>query len=131
MGKKRKDYAGQVRAAMVGLGRYSENYDPAIGQLASAMEQYDKAVETVGENLVIEQVSREGESRAVLNPAFNAVSVLGDQIRKWMRDLGLVVAKPAGYTGQERDGAARGDALAAMLAEMGPGKPRLYKRAKA
>lgn len=122
-------YAGQLRLAMEGLGRYDENYGPAIRQLASAMEQYDRAVEAIGEDLVVETESREGDRRLLLNPAFQAVNILGEQIRKWMRDLGLVVAKPAGYTGQEKDrSGAKVDAFATMLSDMAHPKVRLYKR---
>lgn len=138
MGKLRKKdrdrieyYEGRVREAVESLGRYRDGYGLAIRQLAVELALYDSVLEALGKDITVEEVSREGNPRLNLNPAFNVLGQLGEQIRKLMRDLGLVVAKPAGYTGVERVDPARTDTLTAMLEDAAGGVPKLYRRAKA
>lgn len=127
--KRQQTIFGQLVEAMEERGLYDESLDPAITMLASVMELYEQAHEAVGKELLIVQTSREGEKRVIINPAFQAESVCAEQIRKYMRDLGLVVAKPSGMVSREKDTRPRpGDKLVALMETMEAPRPRLYRK---
>lgn len=124
-----KEIFARLVEAMEERGLYDESLDPAIRMLASVMELYEQAHKAVGDELLIVQTSREGEKRVIINPAFQAESVCAEQIRKYMRDLGLVVAKPAGMVSREKDTRPRsGDKLVTLMEAMENPRPRLYRR---
>lgn len=112
----KEEYIVELRQSMKARGVYDKSLEPAIGMLASLMAVYDEATGTVTGKVLITQTSREGDDRAILNPAFQAMATAGEQIRKYMRDLGLVVAKPAGFVSQEKDNAPKeGDKLMSVI----------------
>lgn len=120
-----------LKDSMEARGVYDVSLNPAIDMLASLMIVYNEAVEAVGADITILQTSREGDDRTILNPAFQAMATTGEQIRKYMRDLGLVVAKPAGFISQEKDPTPKqGDKLMNMMELVSHPKPRLYKGGK-
>lgn len=74
-------------------------------------------------------VSREGNPRTILNPAVSAEIQCTEEIRKYFRDLGLSVAKPAGFVNQEKDARPRtGDRLVSLMEGLGGQKPTLYRK---
>lgn len=126
---KKEKHFEELKMCMEDKGLYDPTLDPAIRTLASVMERYDEVHAAVGREMLVEQESREGDRRVLLNPAAQFEVSLGEQIRKYMRDLGLVVAKPAGFVTQEKDSRPRsGDKLVTMLEKMDQPKVQLYKR---
>lgn len=128
MGK--TEYVEKIRAALEARGVYDESLDITIGKLAMLYEQFDEASAVVGDEMVITQKSREGDERQLLNPAAPFLSTLAELIRKYNRDLGLMVAKPAGFIAQEKDTRPRsGDNLMSIMERIEQPKVRKYKRA--
>lgn len=113
-------------------GLYDSSLDPAFVTLAGMMFAYQRYYEEVVASPVVESKTTGGAPKPLLNPAFTAMATLGEQIRKYMRDLGLVVAKPAGFVSQEKDVAptSQGDRLTTMLEMVGQPKVAVYKRVK-
>lgn len=123
------DYLNDLKECLEGKGLYDPTLDPAIKTLASIMERYDDVHDAVGKEILITQISREGDVRHMLNPAATLEVQLAEQIRKYMRDLGLVVAKPAGFVSQEKDTRPRnGDKLVTLLSSIEQPKAKLYKK---
>lgn len=124
------DYIGKIREALEERGVYDESLDITIEKLAMLYEQFDKASAVVGDEMVITQKSREGDERQLLNPAAPFLSTLAELIRKYNRDLGLMVAKPAGFIAQEKDTRPRsGDNLMSIMERIEQPKAKKYKRA--
>lgn len=113
-------------------GLYEESLDPAIMVLSGLIETYQKAYDNFVNDMTHEEFSRENNSRTVLNPTFAVISTLGEQIRKYMRDLGLVVAKPAGFVSQEKETCVpnQGDKLTTMLGMVAQPRIAVYKKNK-
>lgn len=111
-------------------GLYDSSLDPALMTLAGMMYAYQRYFEQVVAEPVIESETTGGAPKPLLNPAFNAMAMLGEQIRKYMRDLGLVVAKPAGFVSQEKETAptSQGDKLTTMLGMVAQPHMAVYKR---
>lgn len=128
--KTKEDYYIILRDAMDERGVYDESLDPAINVLSGIMAAYDKAQESViKDGLIYTEESREGNIRHVTNPAFLLMNQLSEQIRKYMRDLGLVVAKPAGFVSTEKDTTTRpGDSLKAMIETLNAPQPKKYRK---
>lgn len=113
-------------------GLYDSSLDPAIMTLAGMMYAYQRYYEEVTAEPVIVSETTGGAPKPLLNPAFTALATLGEQIRKYMRDLGLVVAKPAGFVSQEKEIAptSQGDKLSTMLEMVARPRMTMYKRVK-
>lgn len=111
-------------------GLYESSLDPALMTLAGMVYAYQRYYEQVVAEPVIDSETTGGAPKPLLNPAFNAMSVLGEQIRKYLRDLGLVVAKPAGFVSQEKEVAptSQGDKLTTMLGIVAQPRMSVYKR---
>lgn len=113
-------------------GLYDSSLDPAFVTLAGMMFAYQRYYEEVVASPVVKSATTGGAPKPLLNPAFTAMATLGEQMRKYMRDLGLVVAKPAGFVSQEKEIAptSQGDRLTTMLEMVGQPKVAVYKRVK-
>lgn len=114
-------------------GLYDSSLDPAIMSLAGMLYVFQRYFEQVVAEPVIDSETTGGAPKPLLNPAFTAMATLGEQIRKYMRDLGLVVAKPAGFVSQEKEVAptSQGDRLSTMLEMVTRPRMTVYKRAAA
>lgn len=125
----KEQHLEELRECMKQRGVYDTSLEPAMGMLAELMHTYDGAAAEVNEEMIVSETSREDDLRRRLNPAFTIMSTLGEQIRKYMRDLGLVVAKPAGFVSQEKDTAPKtGDRLLNMVEAITAPKPIVYKQ---
>lgn len=123
-----KKHYEELRQCLEAKGLFDDSLDPAVRTLAGLMERYDKAHAEVGRQLLITQTSREDNPRTILNPAAQLEIQLAEEIRKFMRDLGLVVAKPAGFVSQEKDSRPRnGDKLVSMMEQIEQ-PVKLYKK---
>lgn len=124
----REEITDELRQCMKERGVYDESLEPAMRILATQMHAYQVAATEVEAEMVIAETSREDDLRRRVNPAFTVMSTLGEQIRKYMRDLGLVVAKPAGYVSKEKDTAPKsGDRLTSLMEAITEPKAKVYK----
>lgn len=122
------DYQLNIVKALQQRGLYEESLDLAIETLASLLETNEAAKILIEQEPVIVQYSREGSERRIANPATQLYLSTTEEIRKYMRDLGLVVAKPAGFVAQEKDDHPRqGDSLNALLTTISNTKPKEFK----
>lgn len=138
MSKTALDFSGMSReeifdylvVCMRDRGLYEESLDPALMVLAGMCYAYQCYYDKTVASPVIYSETTGGAPKPLLNPAFNALSVLGEQIRKYLRDLGLVVAKPAGFVSQSKEVAptSQGDKLAAMLETVAQPRMAVYKK---
>lgn len=120
-----------IKESMEARGVYDKSLDPAVSMLASLMSTFEQASEEVNGNITVEQTITDGYIRKVVNPALQPMLTTSEEIRKYMRDLGLVVAKPAGFVSQEKDSAPKqGDRLMSMMELVSHPKPRIYKCGK-
>lgn len=124
------DYIGKIREALEERGIYDESLDITIEKLAMLYDQFDRACEVVSGEMVVHQISREENERQLLNPVAPYLGTLAELIRKYSRDLGLMVAKPAGFIAQEKDTRPRsGDNLMSIMERIEQLKAKKYKRA--
>lgn len=138
MSKTALDFSGMSReeifdylvVCMRDRGLYEESLDPALMVLAGMCYAYQCYYDEAVASPVICSETTGGAPKPLLNPAFNALSVLGEQIRKYLRDLGLVVAKPAGFVSQSKEVAptSQGDRLTAMLETVAQPRMAVYKK---
>ena len=129
-GMSRDEIFDYLVVCMRDRGLYEGSLDPAIMVLAGLMDTYQKAYDNFVGDMTHEEKSREDNVRVVLNPTFTVMATLGEQIRKYMRDLGLVVAKPAGFVSQEKDKMpSQGDKLTTMLGMVAQPRMAVYKKA--
>lgn len=130
MNEEKRHYVLEIRERMEARGLYDESLEPAIGVLAGLLCRLDTIRESIAEEgTMLTVVSREGNPRTILNPAVSAEIQCTEEIRKYFRDLGLSVAKPAGFVNQEKDARPRsGDRLVSLMEGLGGQKPTLYKR---
>lgn len=119
-----------LKECMQDRGLYEKSLDPAITMLASLFKTYMEAYEDFLDRMTYDETSREGNSRTILNPTFQVQATLSEQIRKYMRDLGLVVAKPAGFVSQSKgkDVPNQGDKLTTMLDMVAQPRMSVYKK---
>ena len=118
------DYQQNIISALTERGLYDESLDLAIETLAGLLETHERVEAELVNEPYITQYSREGDERRLANPMSNLYVSTTEAIRKWMRDLGLVVAKPAGYVAQEKDDRPRqGDSLNCVLKALNADKP--------
>lgn len=131
-GMSRGEIFEHLKGCMQERGLYEESLDPAILMLAGLMETYQKYFDEVKEERVIRSETTGGAPKPLLNPAFNAMSMLAEQIRKYMRDLGLVVAKPAGFVSQDKDTGVpnQNDKLTTMLGMVARPRMAVYKKTR-
>ena len=122
----------ELRERLEGRGLYDESLEPAIGVLSGLLCRLETIRKSIDENgTMIEQVSREGNVRQLLNPAVSAEISCVEEVRKYFRDLGLSVAKPAGFVNQEKDARPRtGDRLVSLMEGLGDSRPSYYKKGK-
>lgn len=129
-GTQEEIYASLV-SSMKERGLYEESLTPSIVMLASLIRTYNNAYDEVCDQVTYTEISREEKERHVINPAFQAMATLSEQIRKYMRDLGLVVAKPAGFVSQSKEPSPnQGDKLSSMIEMVSHPKMSVYKKAK-
>ena len=126
--KTKEDYYLILRDAMDERGVYDTSLDPAVKILAGLMVTYDDLQGETESGLILNEYSREGNVRHVTNPAFQLIQSVTEQIRKYMRDLGLVVAKPAGFVSTEKDNTRPGDSLKAMIETLNAPQPKKYSK---
>lgn len=116
---------------MVGRGLYEEALEPMIWDLAALKERFAQVNEAMSEGMEINNKSREGKDRIKVSPAASLLVPIAEEIRKYMRDLGLAVAKPAGFVATEKDPRSpAGDKLMSMMAVIGGKKKKEFKMTK-
>lgn len=87
-----EEYENILTGAMQELGTWRESYAPAVHVLAGVLRRYEQARQLCDESLIITEKSREGDSRQMLNPAFQAEKVCADQVRRYLGELGLLIS---------------------------------------
>lgn len=129
----KKGYILEIRERLEGRGLYDESLEPAISVVAGLLTRLDAVRKSIEEDgTMLEQVSREGNTRRYLNPAVQCEVQITEEIRKYFRDLGLSVAKPAGFVNQEKDARPRtGDPLMNLMQSLGSAKPKTMKKRRA
>lgn len=128
----RRHYLLEIRERLESRGLYDPSLEPAIGVLAGLLCRLDSIRESIDrDGTMIESITREGNTRMSLNPAVQAEISCTEEVRKYFRDLGLAVAKPAGFVNQEKDSRPRsGDRLVSLMESLGSSRPAVLKRAK-
>lgn len=129
--KTMQDIHDELVECMVGRGLYEETLEPMIWDLTALKERFAQVNEAMSEGLEINNKSREGKDRIKVSPAASLLVPIAEEIRKYMRDLGLAVAKPAGFVGTEKDPRSpAGDKLMSMMAVIGGKKKKEFKMTK-
>lgn len=129
--KTMQEFHDELVECMVGRGLYEETLEPMIWDLAALKERFAQVNEAMSEGLEINNKSREGKDRIKVSPAASLLVPIAEEIRKYMRDLGLAVAKPAGFVATEKDPRSpAGDKLMSMMAVIGGKKKKEFKMTK-
>ncbi len=85
---KGKNYAGEIRKSMNGLGTYKAEYEPAIRILAGMQKQYDMLLKQFEEGGF--QYSEQTENGSKKAPIITTLESLRKDILSYMNALGLV-----------------------------------------
>ena len=129
--KTMQDIHDELVECMVGRGLYEETLEPMLWDLAALKVRFSQVNAAMAESLEINNKSREGKDRIKVSPAASLLVPIAEEIRKYMRDLGLAVAKPAGFVATEKDPRSpAGDKLMSMMAVIGGKKKREFKMGK-
>lgn len=95
-------------------GRYSEMYTAQITLTASLLVQADEMAATLStQQIVLEQTSREGDTRAVINPLQKAYLDTAERAQKGLRALGMNIESRVDPVGD--------DPLADLIAKVNSG----------
>ena len=95
-------YATLIRKALEQKGKYNESLEITIHMLASSLTRYAEIRTALDDDdLVVKTLSRENNAKYSINPLFVMQEHMGEQIRKYLRELRLT---NAGASSEEEEG---------------------------
>ena len=97
-------YADIIRVALKKKNRYEDSLELTIHMLACCLSRYAQIQSALDkDDLVCVSTSREGNDRYSVNPLFVMQEHMGEQIRKYLRELKLTLTLGASGEKEEED----------------------------
>ena len=98
-------YADMIRKALEKKNRYDESLELTIHMLACCLSRYAQIQSALDKEteLVCVSTSREGNDRYSVHPLFVMQEHMGEQIRKYLRELKLTLTLGASGDNEEED----------------------------